>query len=117
LPRRKCASAVRQGDPAGVGAKYDPKGTKGHPRRLKLMHALDPAGTRELVKQALEEGSKEVKVAAIGCLGGGTEDLAFLIEQAGAKAQDVRSAAYRALSTMSDPAALAVMKKAIAGKD
>src|SRR5439155_23843005 len=38
--------------------KYDPKGTKGHPRRLKLMHALDPAGTRDLVKQALEDGLK-----------------------------------------------------------
>src|SRR5438270_670712 len=48
---------------------YDPKGTKGHPRRLRSMHALDPAGTRELVKQALEEGSKEVKVAAFSCLG------------------------------------------------
>src|SRR6478609_697765 len=23
---------------------YDPQGTKGHPRRLRLMHALDPAG-------------------------------------------------------------------------
>src|SRR5947209_8584440 len=41
-------------------AKYDPKGTKGHPRRLKLLHALDPAGTRELVTQALEAGSKDV---------------------------------------------------------
>ncbi len=49
--------------------KFDPKGRAGHPRRLQLMHQLDPGGTRELVKQALESGSKEVKVAAIECLG------------------------------------------------
>jgi hypothetical protein len=98
-------------------AKYDPKGGKGHPRRLKLMHALDPAGTRELVKQALESGSKEVKVAAIECLGAGKEDLAFLVEQAGAKTQDVRGAAYRALARTNAPAAVAVLAAAITGKD
>jgi hypothetical protein len=81
------------------------------------MHALDPAGTRELVKRALEGGSKEVKVAAISCLGAETGDLQYLIEQAAAKAQDVRSAAYQALSTSRDPAAAAVLDKALAGKD
>jgi hypothetical protein len=96
---------------------YDPKGTKGHPRRLKLMYALEPAGTRELVQQALESGSKEVKVAAIACLGSEPEDLQYLIEQASAKAQDVREAAYRALSTINDPTAVAVLEKALASKD
>ena len=98
-------------------AKYDPKGTKGHPRRLKLMHALDPAGTRDAVKQALEGGSKDVKVAAIECLGDSPDDLAYLAEQAGAKAQDVRRAAYVALARIDDPAAVAVFEKALAGKD
>jgi hypothetical protein len=98
-------------------AKYDVKGTKGHPRRLKLMHALDAAGSRELVKQALDAGSKEVKVAAIACLGGADDDLSYLIEQASAKAQDVRAAAYEALATIDDPAAVAVLGKAINGKD
>jgi hypothetical protein len=98
-------------------AKYDPKGTKGHPRRLKRMHALDPAGTRELVKQALEAGSKEVKVAAVACLGSDKEDLSFLIEQVGAKAADVRAAAYHALSRIDDQAAMGVLEKALAGKE
>jgi hypothetical protein len=97
--------------------RYDPKGTKGHPRRLKLMHAIDPAGTRDLVKQALEAGSKEVKVAAVACLGAAPEDLPYLVEQASAKAQDVREAAYRALAAIDDPAAAAVLEKALAGKD
>lgn len=96
---------------------YDQPGTKGHPRRLKLMHALDPAGTRDLVKQALEGGSKEIKVAAISCLGAEPEDLQFLVEQAAAKAQDVRGAAYEALAGIDDPAAVAVLQKAISGKD
>lgn len=96
---------------------YDPKGTKGHPRRLGLMHAIDPAGTRELVKQALEGGSKEVKIIAISCLGADKEDLSFLIEQTGSKTQDIRGAAYEALSAIDDPAAVAALEKAIAGKD
>lgn len=98
-------------------AKYDPKGTKGHPRRLKLMHLLDPAGSRDLVKAALEGGGKEVKVAAISCLGAETEDLAFLVEQASAKAQDVRAAAYKALVGVDADEAVAVLAKALTGKD
>lgn len=98
-------------------AKYDPKGTKGHPRRLRLMHALDPAATRDLVKQALEGGSKEVKVAAIACLGAEKEDLGLLIEHAGSKAKEVRLAAYHALAVLDDSAAVAVLEKALAGKD
>lgn len=98
-----------------IRAQYDPKGTKGHPRRLRLMHKLDPVGTRELVMQALETGSKEVKVAAIGCLG--QADLSFLLEQAAARAQDVREAAYRSLANLDHPDAITVLKKALAGKD
>ncbi len=98
-------------------AKFDPKGTKGHPRRLSLMHAIDPAGTRDLVKQALETGSKEVKVAAITCLGADADNLPFLIEQASAKAHNVRRAAYYALATSNDASAVAVLAKALAGKD
>ncbi len=98
-------------------AKYDPKGTKGHPRRLRLMHAIDPSGTRELVKDALENGSKEVKVAAISCLGSDASDLPFLVEQASAKAQDVRAAAYQALTAIDHPDATGVLQKALAGKD
>lgn len=81
------------------------------------MHAIDPDGTRDLVKAALEQGSKEVKVVAISCLGADPDDLAFLIEQASAKAQDVRSAAYHALTAVPKPDAVEVLRKAMAGKD
>ena len=98
-------------------AKYDPKGRAGHPRRLRLMHALDPAGSREWVMQALDKGSKEVKVVAIECLGSDPADLSYLIEQASAKAQEVRQAAYRALATIDHDDAVAVLTKAMRGKD
>jgi hypothetical protein len=101
----------------GLRAKYDPKGGRGDARRLALMHALDPAGTHELVTEALDGGSKEVRVAAVGCLGGSADDLSYLVEQVSAKARDVRAAAYRALASMNDPAAADVLKTAIAGKD
>ncbi len=101
----------------GLRAKYDPKGAKGDARRLKLMHAIDTAGARELVKQALEAGSKDVKVAAIECLGGTAEDLTCLIEQVSVKAREVRAAAYKALATLDDPKATAALAAAIAGKD
>jgi hypothetical protein len=39
-------------------AKFDQKGRAGHVRRLTLMHQLDPEGSRETVKQALDEGSE-----------------------------------------------------------
>lgn len=101
----------------GLRAKIDLNGRAGHPRRLRLLHQLDAAGTRDLVKQALDDGSKEVKVAAIECLGAEPEDLSYLIEQATAKAQEVRKAAFRALSTIDHNDAVEVLKKAIAGKD
>jgi hypothetical protein len=96
---------------------FDMKGRAGHARRLRLIHQLDPAGSRALVKQALEEGSKEVKVAAIECLGQDRDDISYLIEQASARAQEVRQAAYGALAHFDDDAVIAVLQKAFAGKD
>ena len=96
---------------------FDQKGKTGDARRLRLMHRLDPVGSRELVKQALENGSKEVKVAAVECLGHDRDDLSFLLEQAAAKAQDVRQAAYRALARFEEDETVAVLKKAFDGKD
>ncbi len=98
-------------------AKFDMKGRAGHPRRLQLMHALDQAGARDLVKQALDSGSKEVKIVAIACLGAEPDDLSYLLEQASAKAQEVRQAAYWALAKINDDAAVAVLQKALGGKD
>ena len=62
-------------------------------RRLLLMHRLDREGARPHVQRSLDEGSKEVRIAAIGCLGDSPDDLPFLLEQVKAKAKEVRTAA------------------------
>lgn len=95
----------------------DVNGHGGHGRRLRLLHSLDPVGSREFVRKALDCGSKETRIAAIECLGIDPDDLPLLLEQASAKAQEVRMAAYRALSLMDREEAVNVIKKALAGKD
>lgn len=100
-----------------VKAGYDPKGNKGSARRLQLLHRFDAAGTRELVMQALENGSKEVRVAALSCLGMHSDDVHILIEQSFAKAQDVRIASYYGLSQMESEEAINSLRKTMAGKE
>lgn len=99
--------------------KLDIKGRGGHLYRLKTMHQLDPEGSRDLVQSALNEGSKEMKVAAIECLGHSDSDLVYLMEQVRAKAKDVRAAALNALSAMrvKSSEVIGTLKKAIAGAD
>ncbi len=98
-------------------AKFDPKGRLGHARRLVLMHRLDPEGTREQVKLALDEGSKEVRIAAMECLGPSPDDLPFLLEQVKSKAKDVRSAALKALGSSNTDGAVKTLCDAIHGPD
>jgi hypothetical protein len=98
-------------------AKFNPKGRGGHVRRLRLMHRLDPEGTRPHVQRSLEEGSAEVRVAAISCLGDSPDDLPFLLEQAKAKAKDVRAAALTALVKCGADEAAKVLCEAISRAD
>ena len=96
-------------------AKFDMKARAGHVRRLTLMHKLDPEGTRETVKQALEEGSKEMKVAAIECLG--PDDLSYLLETVTAKAKDVREAALKALGRSGTSESIAALQETLRSSD
>jgi hypothetical protein len=97
----------------------DIKGRGGHVHRLELMHRLDPQGSRDLIQSALNDGSKEMRVAAVECLGTAEEDLVYLLEQSKAKAKDVRAAALRALAVagVSRTDIVASLKKAIGGTD
>src|SRR5215471_15532067 len=100
-------------------AKLDIKGRGGHLNRLKLMHRLDPQGSRDVIKQALNEGSKEMRVAAVECLGTSDDDLVYLLVQARSKAKDVGAAALGALLKAGAKSAdvVAALKKAISGAD
>jgi len=96
---------------------FDLKGRRGNARRLKLMHALDPAQAREVVKLSLDEGPKELKVAAIECLGASAEDLEALLDLAKARAKEVREAAIVALGKSSADPAVDLIYAALDGPD
>ena len=98
-------------------ANFDPRGRGGHVRRLLLMHRLDPEAARPHVQRSLEEGSPEVRVAAVGCLGDSPDDLPFLLEQAKSKAKDVRAAALKALGRSAADEAARVLCDAIRRAD
>jgi hypothetical protein len=76
----------------------DLKGKKSDARRLAVMHQLAPAETVELCKTALEEGSADVKAAAIACLGKHEDCLPLVMEQANSKNKALRAAALEALA-------------------
>lgn len=98
-------------------SQFNPKGKAGQPRRLLLMHQLDPVRARQHVQASLEEGSKELRVAAIQCLGTSEEDLPFLLEQSKAKARDVREAALTGLARLDHKEAIKVLIAQIDSKD
>lgn len=99
-------------------ATVDVKLRGGHLHRLRLLHKLDPDGSRDIVRRALDDGSKEMRVTAIECLGTTGEDVAALLEHATSKAKDVRSAALHALCAASTPTPeiVATLKRAIEGE-
>lgn len=98
-------------------AAFNVKGKTGHVRRLTLMYRLDPGSARPLVKQALQEGAKEMRVGAIECLGQEAEDLPILLGHVDDRSIDVRRAVYQALAAINAPEAIAAIKKVLRSSD
>jgi hypothetical protein len=96
--------------------KLDLKGKKSDARRLGILHQLDPAGTLELCRTALEEGSPEVKASAIACLGKHEDCLPLVLEQAGAKNKQLRAAALGALAEYDRPEITKLFTELVKGK-
>lgn len=97
-------------------ATLDLKGKRQDARKLEVMHKLDPAGTLDLCKTALDDGSVEVKAAAISCLGQHEESLSLVLEQANAKNKVLRAAALEALAQYDRPEVAKLFAEAIKGK-
>jgi hypothetical protein len=97
-------------------AGLDLKGRKSDARKLEVMHRLDSAGTFELCRKALDDGSVEVKVAAIGCLGQHEDCLPLLLEQARARNKPVRAAALEALAAHDRPEITNLFTELVKGK-
>ncbi len=95
----------------------DLKGKGSHVRRLRLMHQLDAETTRPLVEQALECGSAEMKVAALGCLKGSKDHLSYLLEQTAARSKEVRRAAFDGIGEVSDASVVEALTKALSSAD
>lgn len=81
----------------------DLKGKRADGRKLEVMHRLSAEETLPLCKQALEEGSVELKIAAIGCLGKHEDCLSLVLENANAKNKQLRAAALEALAEHDRP--------------
>jgi len=92
------------------------KGKRSDARKLGLMHRLDPVGTLELCKTALEDGSLEIKAAAIACLGRHEECLPLVLEQAKAKNKLLRAAALEALAGHDRPEITQLFAELVQGK-
>jgi hypothetical protein len=94
----------------------DLKGKKADARRLQIMHELDPEETLPLCKTTLEDGSPEVKVAAITCLGKHEDCLPLVLEQANAKNKQLRAAALEALAEHDRPDVTKLFIELVKGK-
>lgn len=94
----------------------DLKGKKSDARRLAVMHQLAPADTVDLCKTALEEGSADVKAAAIACLGKHEDCLPLVMEQTNSKNKVLRAAALQALAQHDRAEVVKVFTDLIKGK-
>lgn len=97
-------------------AGFELKGKKSDARRLKVMHRLEPPGTLDLCKTALEEGTAEVKAAAIECLAQHEECLPLVMEQAKSKNKMLRATALEALAEHDRPEIVTLFTELIKGK-
>ncbi|MEO1335380.1 MAG: hypothetical protein AAFV29_07035, partial [Myxococcota bacterium] len=98
-------------------ADFNVKGKSGDARRLRLMHQLRPEAVREIVDEALESGSKEVQVAALGCMNGRSDAVDYLLEQSKSRTKVVRDAAFTSLTSIDEPAAVERLIEALGGRD
>ncbi|RKN75962.1 HEAT repeat domain-containing protein [Paenibacillus ginsengarvi] len=92
-------------------------GGKGAARRLELIHGLLGLDALELLLEAAEAGSVEVRAAAVELLGHYPEQLPLVLEQADDKKKEIRSAAYYALSRIGSDEAIRRLHEALASKD
>jgi len=98
-------------------ASFRPDGGKGDSRRLRLIHRLQGEAAKALLLRAAEEGSPEVRAAAIEQLGSYADQESFLLGQADEKRKEVRRAALLALAKLGTPTASDRIYKAFVSKD
>jgi hypothetical protein len=116
LVAEKILPAYGPGIVPRLEATLDLKGKKADARKLAVMHQLDPDATLDLCKRALENGSPEVKAAAIACLGKHEDCLPLVLEQANSKNKSLRVAALEALAEHDRPEITKLFTDLVKGK-
>lgn len=92
-------------------------GGKGDARRLELIHSLRPPQGLSILLSAAQDGSTEVRAAAIELLGDYPEQEDFVLEQADDKKKEIRRAALLALSKLGTKPAIDRLYRALDSKD
>jgi hypothetical protein len=98
-------------------SRFRPQGGKGDARKLRLIHTFLKESGREIYLDALEQGSTEVKSAAVEIMSGYEEYEPILLDQASDRKKDVRRAALMALATLNTERAVKRIWEAFTGKD
>ncbi|MEW4282259.1 HEAT repeat domain-containing protein [Priestia koreensis] len=96
---------------------YDLKGKRSDARRLEVLGEILRGKGLELYREALSEGSFQVKIAAISILGEYPDEEDAIMEETKAKKLEVRQAAYEALVKSSTEKAAKVILEGLSSKD
>jgi len=96
---------------------YDLKGKRSDARRLEVLGEILREKGLELYREALSEGSFQVKIAAISILGEYPDEEDAIMEETKAKKLEVRQAAYEALVKSSSEKAAKVILEGLSSKD
>jgi hypothetical protein len=116
LVAEKILPAYGPGIVPRLKSSLDLKGKKHDARKLQVMHQVDPDGTLALCQTALEDGSADVKIAAIACLGQHADCLPLVLEQTKARNKEIRAAALAALAGHNLPEITKMFLELVAGK-
>lgn len=116
LVAEKILPSYGPGIAPSLKAGLDLKGKRADARRLEVLCKVAPLEALPLCKAALEDGSADVKVAALAYLGGHEEYLPLVQEQAQSRNKQVRVAALEALARHDRPEITKLFGELILGK-
>ena len=95
-------------------AGFDPKGGNAHARRLRALCAADKEEGRIFCRAALDEATKEVKLAVIAGLTGSEADLDIILGFTKQRSAEVKLAAVRALRGVENPGVIDFVRDILA---
>jgi len=117
LMENKVLPAFVKGAVPVLLSRFRPEGGRGDSRRLRLIHGQLGESAKPLLAQAAEQGSPEVRSAAVELLGHYADQEDFLLRLADDKRKEVRRAALLGLARIGTPEASDRIFAALVSKD